>query len=1048
MAKLDNDEARKVASATVVPALDSLTSVSASDQSALITLLACLDNSATRAKACRTLHSLADHLTERPAAHLSLKSLEIPGTTKPIRLILSPAVFSPEQWGRTFAEGLMKTPEMFYGKRVVELGTGSGWISLLLLLRTGVAELLALDINPVAITLARLNCWLNGTTSDGTLVFSQYGVPIINALRFAESDLLGEAFKSNERFDHVIGCIPQVLHPDEAGVEVKSRTSEEDLYDLSNYCFQQGILEDRFGLPLIARALEESQLCLNPGGKVTLVLGGRPGPGAIESMFSRRGFDSKLIWSRRIQQADDTDLASLVRLERTHSIQFHFFMSRDSQQAVSAETAVQLLKKNQDVYHDLLVYQAVTRWETPTTLFVRNLHEMKLDSLRNELDFSRVTEEQVSFLSRFSSDMLTSKAIPYPHERGDSGLRTKLAKFLNLYCHYPITVEQLFVGPERSQLLAMVLNMVTSFGDQVLISQSISSIYSPVTKQMQLSLVQGNDDLSELLQLVDIIQPAVVLIAPSQLSHPSPLTLQALRDHASKNPNRWYLVDDSAHFDISSDLNSNMTIRLAAQLKLPGNLIFMYGLIKNTVSPDLELSFLLNAPSKWIHAFDVGAELTYSRIAYPSQLYYEWLFDDLLSFPFPLQQTQSLDSHENETDSTFSLNFLAAATDPVFNPKPINPEQVGVIRLDYGEMEAPVPDALVKGLFKGFLEESTDRLEQLMIERVCSYFKATRQVDVEPSQIVLSQGVFPLFGALLATLRKRLKRAPIVALPDGSYGPVYAAIKYHGGVEQRIPTDPSKAFLLSADQLDRLDPKPDLLWLTQPNNPSGLYFHSDQIQSIVKTCRDRDIVLLADEIFFLMSDFRLGASTPKYLSFASALNGGASKNVFISDGISKIFAAGGMRCGFMVCPDDVWAQELRASVCLPPRSTLRAWDALYSPFLDSPPHRFVNLVSEKRDIQEYMDTIRKQLSSQRDELIDLLKQYQLDDQIDSPYRGGFFVLAKVADRYEQLAAEARLLVNPEQWARTPGWARICFGLTPHRFQLAKTRLRDFLKNES
>ncbi|MFX6067076.1 hypothetical protein ABTE92_19425, partial [Acinetobacter baumannii] len=83
-----------------------------------------------------------------------------------------------------------------------------------------------------------------------------------------------------------------------------------DLYDLSNYCFQQGILEDRFGLPLIARALEESQLCLNQGGKVTLVLGGRPGPAAIESMFSRRGFDAKLSWSRRIQQADDTDLAS------------------------------------------------------------------------------------------------------------------------------------------------------------------------------------------------------------------------------------------------------------------------------------------------------------------------------------------------------------------------------------------------------------------------------------------------------------------------------------------------------------------------------------------------------------------------------------------------------------------------------------------------------------------------------------------------------------------------------------------------------------------
>ncbi|MFX5854761.1 50S ribosomal protein L11 methyltransferase, partial [Acinetobacter baumannii] len=80
------------------------------------------------------------------------------------------AVFSPEDWGKAFAEGLMKNPAIFQGKSVVELGTGSGWISLLLLTRTGAAEILALDINPTAILIAKLNAWLNGTTRDGALV--------------------------------------------------------------------------------------------------------------------------------------------------------------------------------------------------------------------------------------------------------------------------------------------------------------------------------------------------------------------------------------------------------------------------------------------------------------------------------------------------------------------------------------------------------------------------------------------------------------------------------------------------------------------------------------------------------------------------------------------------------------------------------------------------------------------------------------------------------------------------------------------------------------
>ncbi|MFX8972757.1 hypothetical protein ABTN24_19790, partial [Acinetobacter baumannii] len=86
------------------------------------------------------------------------------------------------------------------------------------------------------------------------------------------SDLLQKPLLREERFDRVIGCIPQVLHPvPEKGESETEDLSYEDLYDLSNYCFNQGILEDRFGLPLIARAIEEAQLCLNPQGSLTLI---------------------------------------------------------------------------------------------------------------------------------------------------------------------------------------------------------------------------------------------------------------------------------------------------------------------------------------------------------------------------------------------------------------------------------------------------------------------------------------------------------------------------------------------------------------------------------------------------------------------------------------------------------------------------------------------------------------------------------------------------------------------------------------------------------
>lgn len=779
-------------------------------------LLHALEGESTQKAAIANLHDLADKLSEEQFASLTIKTVSLPSLAAPIRLFLTPAVFSPELWGRTFAEGLLKSKEQFHGKRVVEVGTGSGWISLLLLFVTHVQEVLGLDLNPVAVTMARLNAWLNGTTADGAYVLSLAGEPIVKVFQAEVSDLLGAPLASQRKFDHVIGCIPQVLHPNpvklgrdnqQAGLVVdqaeavvqQEGLSEKDLYDLSNYCFEQGILEDRFGLPLIARALEQSQLCLASGGRVTLVLGGRPGRQAIESMFDRRGFDTRLVWMRRIQQADDTDLASLVELEREYGIRFHFFMSRDSEQSISAATAVRLLTHGQLVYHDLLVYQADTRFEKEIFSFVRNLSQLGLESLRKELDFSRLADEQVSFISRLSSSLLKIKAIPYPHERGDKSLRETIARYLRGFCYYPIEADELFIAPSRPQLVDMVLRLAARKGDTVLLSSSLVEVYEKCALGAQLDLVVGNDDLSELQELEDLVEPALVLIAPKQLQSPSPLTFKALCQKARSHPERIYIIDDSQGFDISSELGSNMTLRFAGQEPLPPNLVLLYGLIKNSISRDLELSFLINAPHIWLEGLDIGAELSYSRIAHPTQLLYEWLFNDLMTFPFPDQIQDNQRTHQKGTEVKAELSELIQelAADPVFAPKPIDLETPGLLRLDYGEFEAPVPDILVKGLFKGFLDNENTFLPEIVSDRVCAYMKWTRKVSLSPNRVTLAQGVFALFGALIKTLTARLGRPCVVAVPDGSYGPLYPMLKYYGARVLPIKTQSERAFLLS-----------------------------------------------------------------------------------------------------------------------------------------------------------------------------------------------------------------------------------------------------------
>jgi len=75
----------------------------------------------------------------------------------------------------------------------------------------------------------------------------------------------------------------------------------------------------------------------------------------------------------------------------------------------------------------------------------------------------------------------------------------------------------------------------------------------------------------------------------------------------------------------------------------------------------------------------------------------------LLSFPFPEPRSFEAEAPE-AADTTFSKEFSRVLKDPVFARKPVEPESSTLIRFDYGELEAPVPDILVKGMVKGLLE--------------------------------------------------------------------------------------------------------------------------------------------------------------------------------------------------------------------------------------------------------------------------------------------------------------------------------------------------------
>ena len=120
-------------------------------------------------------------------------------TQERLELLLPPSIFAPEDWAYTFLEGMLKVPlDEYDGKRLVEVGTGSGWICIALAKFTRLAHIHGADLNPHSPWVATCNAWLNGDAR------------MVARLSFGESDLL-RGLPEGAAWDFVVGCIPQVL---------------------------------------------------------------------------------------------------------------------------------------------------------------------------------------------------------------------------------------------------------------------------------------------------------------------------------------------------------------------------------------------------------------------------------------------------------------------------------------------------------------------------------------------------------------------------------------------------------------------------------------------------------------------------------------------------------------------------------------------------------------------------------------------------------------------------------------------------------------------
>ena len=982
----------------------------------------------------RALAGLARDKPEGAPLRLCSVVVAVGASQARLELLLLPSIFAPEAWAHTFLEGLLKVPlDEYTGKRLVEVGAGSGWICLALARFTRLARVHGVDLNPHSAPVAWCNAWLNGDEA------------LVSRLSFGESDLLRQV-PEGERWDFVVGCIPQVLRGEGLPEEV-SQADEQALYDLSNYCAIQNVYEDHFGLGLIARLLDEAPERLAPQGRLLLNLAGRLGRAIIERMFTRRGFTTRVRVARRVMQAADTDIRPLVALEQRTRREFEFFMEAHSPEPLRAATALGWLGAGHPIWHEVAVWEARLALPGETLALRAALNTLGVPRLLEELDLGAAPPEQLGFVAALAERLARSPLLPYAHEAGDLSLRQLVARYLGRFFELRLSEDEVFIAPEREQAVYSLLLATCDEGEGVLVSHSVHALYQPVLEKAGVRVTVTPNTLGEIKRLLGAFDVKVVLLSvePGERAN-----MAELRDILAEAERRGILVvlDESPFFNITAEVEPRTLFEFLAREPHRSHLVVLYGLIKNAVYPDWELTLLLPVPARLRADLEVAAEVTYSRISTLVQWFYERTFAELLAFRIAFSAPVPPPARPAPRVALPRSRRIARLEElPAFAPRVFREDDPELIRLDYGENESPLPRPLMEGLVAACAAPRDSGSQHGLAESVAAFLLETRGVRYAPEELTFAPGVWPLMHHLGVALRGLLGRAPRVFIATPCYGvlpPTWVA----AGAEVDLAP-------LAALSRRRGPEAPDVVVISQPANPSGAYLPHEALVELAAYVVEQRCLLVADEIFGLVNLSHPTAETvPGPVGLEATVPGIGARTVLLG-GLSKEFAAGGLRVGWMATRDRALGEAVRqrapGGLHL---ATARAASRLYAAWARGPDGKLL-FPERHHALREFLARMRRDLADKRALLAQVLPGQGPDETAEA---GGLFLaphmgawlgrrVAGVPLTPENLPAvvyaHTHVVLNGGAWCGDPAHVRAVFSLPRDTLVRARDRLRAF-----
>ncbi len=350
-----------------------------------------------------------------------------------------------------------------------------------------------------------------------------------------------------------------------------------------------------------------------------------------------------------------------------------------------------------------------------------------------------------------------------------------------------------------------------------------------------------------------------------------------------------------------------------------------------------------------------------------------------------------------------------------------------VVHLEIGEpcfdTPANIREAGCQSILQGLTRYCNSQGVAALRSEIVNEVERTRGLQVPIERIIVGPGAKPLiFFAILALLDE----GDEAVYPAPLFPVFQSAVAFAGARAVPVPLREELDFRFHMDELRaHITPRTKLIILNSPHNPTGGVMTVDDVRQVATLARERDLMVLSDEIY----DHMYYEEPPASII---ALDGLDERTILVS-GFSKTYAMTGWRLGYAVMPD--WLVEpvvrlINSSIsCTPQFVQMAGLEALTGP-------------------QGASAGMMRALKDRRDLMIQGLNE--IPGMSCRTPRGAFYAFPNIRRLGTASSELANLLLEEGGVATLPGTAfgpegegylRLCFSTSEENIREALRRIR-------